>query len=103
MCSITATLVGAALGLPQPSRADGQAVAHSPAYLVQPLPPRRPRWPSRPPSPPACSIEEAVGDDMQPIRRPVIRLPDEDTLLTRIEPGNPHSSMVFKLRCARRC
>ena len=33
------------------------------------------------------------------IRRPVIRLPgNEDTLLTRIEPGNPHSSMVFKLR-----
>jgi hypothetical protein len=36
---------------------------------------------------------------MQPIARPVIRLPgDEDTLLTRIEPANPHSSMVFKLR-----
>jgi hypothetical protein len=36
---------------------------------------------------------------MRPIQRPVIRLPgDPDTLLTRIEPGNPHSSMVFKLR-----
>lgn len=37
---------------------------------------------------------------MQPIQRPVIRLPgDSDTLFTRIEPGNSHSSMVFKLRC----
>jgi hypothetical protein len=36
---------------------------------------------------------------MSPIQRPVIRLPDNgDTLFTRIEPANPHSSMVFKLR-----
>lgn len=54
-------------------------------------------WPASHP----CRIEEAVGDEMQPILRPVIRLPDnQDTLLTRIEPDKPHSSMVFKLRWA---
>ncbi|KAI3429630.1 hypothetical protein D9Q98_005716 [Chlorella vulgaris] len=46
-----------------------------------------------------AQVEQALSDTMQPIARPVIRLPgDEDTLLTRIEPANPHSSMVFKLR-----
>lgn len=46
-----------------------------------------------------CRIEQAFTDDMSAIHRPVIRLPDNgDTLFTRIEPANPHSSMVFKLR-----
>ena len=44
-------------------------------------------------------METAQADDGRPFERPVIRLPDnEDTLLTRIEPGRPESSMVFKLR-----
>lgn len=48
---------------------------------------------------PAARLEEALGDDGRPFQRPVLRLPDnEDTLLTRIEPANPVSSMVFKLR-----
>lgn len=44
-------------------------------------------------------MEQALTDDGKSIVRPVIRLPgNEDTLLTRIEPGRPESSMVFKLR-----
>ena len=44
------------------------------------------------------SLEDAWHDDMAPLRRPVIRLPGAQTLLTRIDPGNRASSMVFKLR-----
>lgn len=55
------------------------------------------------PNPDWCRMEEALGDDGRPFQRPVLRLPDnDDTLLTRIEPGLPVSSMIFKLRCAWR-
>ena len=91
---------GLAAGLP--ALRAGQAGARARLSAAHADASRRPPPPTAGPS--FGREEDALGEDMRPIKRPVLRLPgNDDTLLTRIEPDKPVSSMVFKLRWVGPC